>query len=651
MDPNIPAQQVQTQSNNPNVEKNTEESIKPNPLFRFNKKMLIIFLLILLFVFSVGAFGYYLAVIKPQSVSPKAVVVPTKPPVKTALPTAINSPTPGDAIKWNPEVENISPSPTLSLIKSLADLFFSKTAADNSGTDITGATLSATLSGIQYYKVGVWQTGEYKGADLIDAVISIKYSNSAQANEYITRVSEHNNNLVIFINSSSVDIGFSDFKDKLPKEVVYDENKLPDLFYSYPVYTSSANGGDVGILFPITYLGKTKQFQFLNAAQIQDQFFTETKPGYKLMTTFSHGQKLFGRDPAINPATWSSIIGNPYYTQDLDYSFVSVDYNAFSSNNFSKNISWIKQPDLLTDVANYRQQYDPVVKTANDLDYSDMGFVEGCTDIDMDKMASGSMFDSNQMELVATSDTDSIYRPTNADTLLHFMYDYIAKQTPALTYERYVNSFPLLVYKDNFGTYQLMVRMDYPGHPEGCGKPVIYLYPTQKTDVKVSFSSSMSLTKTEPRYISGWNVTAYPDGTLINKSDGKIYPYLFWEGATANSFPKLNYGTVVKKGDVKNYLIKTLDNYGLTSKERNDFINYWLPYLSDKPYYLIRFYTTKNLEKTIPEYIFPKPDSILRLLMEYQGLDKPIHISPPPQPIPFQRKGFTVVEWGGIYGN
>ena len=61
-------------------------------------------------------------------------------------------------------------------------------------------------------------------------------------------------------------------------------------------------------------------------------------------------------------------------------------------------------------------------------------------------------------------------------------------------------------------------------------KPVIYLYPESQTDVTVTLDYAGTLTTTYPAYHSGWEVTAFPDGTLINHADGKEYSYLFWEG-------------------------------------------------------------------------------------------------------------------------
>lgn len=44
--------------------------------------------------------------------------------------------------------------------------------------------------------------------------------------------------------------------------------------------------------------------------------------------------------------------------------------------------------------------------------------------------------------------------------------------------------------------------------------------------------------------------------------------------------------------------------------------------------------------------ITPEPDSILRAMMVFSALNKKIEVTPQ-EIIPFEREGFTVVEWGG----
>ncbi|MDR3331043.1 MAG: hypothetical protein LBT08_00300 [Synergistaceae bacterium] len=44
--------------------------------------------------------------------------------------------------------------------------------------------------------------------------------------------------------------------------------------------------------------------------------------------------------------------------------------------------------------------------------------------------------------------------------------------------------------------------------------------------------------------------------------------------------------------------------------------------------------------------ITPAPDSALRVFMAFKPLSRPIAV-PPQELVPFERKGFTVIEWGG----
>ncbi len=176
------------------------------------------------------------------------------------------------------------------------------------------------------------------------------------------------------------------------------------------------------------------------------------------------------------------------------------------------------------------------------------------------------------------------------------------------------------------------------------GKPVIYLYPTQETEVSVKLSLDGQLTCTYPAYNNGWNVTAKPDGTLINHADNKEYSYLFWEGNTDKSFD-MSKGFVVKGSKTAEFLQEKLAYIGLTPKEYNEFIVYWLPILQENEYNLISF-QGKVYTDTAKLDITPTPESMLRVFMAYKPLDKRIEIEEQTLQS-FERKGFTVVEWGG----
>lgn len=180
-------------------------------------------------------------------------------------------------------------------------------------------------------------------------------------------------------------------------------------------------------------------------------------------------------------------------------------------------------------------------------------------------------------------------------------------------------------------------------------KPVIYLYPQKIEVVKVQLDYAGKLIADYPAYdpkISGWEVTAYPDGRLINKADGKEYSYLFWEG---NDYEKNDYnlstGFVVKGSDSRAFLQNTLAKMGLTPKEYNEFIVYWYPKMENNAYNLIHFAGQEYTDRA-KLTISPTPDSILRVFMVLKPLDQAIKVTS--QEIKsFNRKGFAVIEWGG----
>jgi len=175
-------------------------------------------------------------------------------------------------------------------------------------------------------------------------------------------------------------------------------------------------------------------------------------------------------------------------------------------------------------------------------------------------------------------------------------------------------------------------------------KPVIYLYPECKTEVSVKLGYPAGhFTYTYPAYKGGWNVTAYPDGRLIN-SDGSEHYYLFWEGDMPVDWD-LSEGFIVRGKEVEAFLKEKLEYMGLIPREYNDFITYWTPEMCQNEYNLVSF-SFKQYEDIAPLDITPQPDSVLRVHMVYKAIDKPIDIKAQ-QLEPFERNGFTVVEWGG----
>ena len=175
-------------------------------------------------------------------------------------------------------------------------------------------------------------------------------------------------------------------------------------------------------------------------------------------------------------------------------------------------------------------------------------------------------------------------------------------------------------------------------------KPVIYLYPEFAQEIEVKLDYAGELTCTYPAYKDGWRVVAYPDGRLVDRATGNEYSYLFWEGISHTEYD-LSRGYVIAGEDTAEFLEATLAELGLNRTEANEFIVYWLPRMQGNPYNLISFQHERYTDAA-KLTITPEPDSVLRVFMAYQALDEKIEVEEPVIE-PFERNGFTVVEWGG----
>ena len=176
-------------------------------------------------------------------------------------------------------------------------------------------------------------------------------------------------------------------------------------------------------------------------------------------------------------------------------------------------------------------------------------------------------------------------------------------------------------------------------------KPIIYLYPEDKTEVTVKVGNPQNLTHTYPKYENEWKVLAKPNGDLKDLKTGRNLYSLYWEGINTVE-PNMNEGFIVKGEDTIGFLEEKLEILGLNEREAEEFIVYWLPKLESNKYNFIRFQTEEEINNNMPLEITPKPDTVIRIVMEFKGIEKPIQIQEQKLSTP-QRTGFTVVEWGG----
>ncbi len=179
--------------------------------------------------------------------------------------------------------------------------------------------------------------------------------------------------------------------------------------------------------------------------------------------------------------------------------------------------------------------------------------------------------------------------------------------------------------------------------PDLARKPVIYLYPEAETEISVKLHLDGRLTCTYPSYVGGWNVTARPDGTLTDEK-GQTYSYLYWEGVTDTEWD-MSSGFCIRGEDTAEFLEKTLEKLGLTRREANEFIVYWLPIMEQNKYNIISFQTDEYTEAAKLD-ISPKPDTLIRVFMTFKASESFVNIPSQELSAP-ERTGFTAVEWGG----
>lgn len=157
-------------------------------------------------------------------------------------------------------------------------------------------------------------------------------------------------------------------------------------------------------------------------------------------------------------------------------------------------------------------------------------------------------------------------------------------------------------------------------------KPIIYLYPTKESEISIKLLKEESLTCSYPQYNNKWNILANSKGDLKDLNTGRYLYSLYYENKSNIEFKIREEGFVVKSEDIISFLEEKLAILGLNEREAEEFIIYWLPKLQSNQYNYIRFATSNEINENMPLEINPNPNTIIRILMIYKELDKPIEI-------------------------
>ena len=175
-------------------------------------------------------------------------------------------------------------------------------------------------------------------------------------------------------------------------------------------------------------------------------------------------------------------------------------------------------------------------------------------------------------------------------------------------------------------------------------KPNIYLYPIERTalTVKLSFPLGGAIIKSIPEYSTGWNIIADTSGLINDK-----YGYLFYESVQPDVW-QLSRGWSIKKSDLNDFFLDNMQKYGFNDREIKDFLDYWIPRLTDYGYYEIYPQDFKIINSVIKLEINKNPDTALRLFYLIKGVNTLTNLKIPSEPSVFIRSGFCATEWGVI---
>jgi hypothetical protein len=173
-------------------------------------------------------------------------------------------------------------------------------------------------------------------------------------------------------------------------------------------------------------------------------------------------------------------------------------------------------------------------------------------------------------------------------------------------------------------------------------KPVLYLYPEKTISITVTIDTLGEIFDSIPDYGNGWVVTVEPSGLI----DG-VYDYLFYEIDIDYDFSK-EVGWVFTREQFAFEMTKVLYDLGLRGAEIDEFIEFWDDTLrKDTNYYAVYLMLPEEVEEAAKLNFSTNPDSMLRVHFIFEPVTNRIPINRPNFET-FIRKGFTIVEWGGL---
>ncbi len=541
------------------------------------------------------------------------------------------------------------------------------------------------LSPIGYYEAGKFLDGKYKGYTRIIAITAIPY---AVENHYFATKDYEKFVLLNYTDYGALNINLNTlemidnngdiFNQEKIVAVDYVESELPQTFHFDKVFSARQgnlyldNSNELSLnisadkykklSFPATPFDIYSPLEFDYLSGTSAPIVIVDSSGLQYMYTIEWRNNL--------GAKTMKLAANEFYNYDKIFVDLSFESSKLSLDSKVKTFKTYSDPFPVG--CGIFDSLDIVDVPQNEL--NQIGTIEGLPLYEL-KDKNNNLY---QRQYKAKVESQSISFELGSSELPDPEYfSSINNGMKMPTFEEYVAQNPLLLFKDPFDRLILAGESDFIVQGE-CGKPVIYLYPSTETPVNVKFLAQMQLTTDIPRYVEnlGWNVLAKPNGELSDLqteyTDCDIfdkphtgseyakeacktnnYPYLYWSGNRIGAeYPEIDKGWIVAKADLNKFLNSKLDEIGLNQTEKSDMLEYWIPYLSDKPgeYFRISFLQTKEMNALAPMQITPRPDKVFRIFLDWDNYNSKPDFEIQPQKLETlkNRDGFTVVEWGGL---
>lgn len=400
-----------------------------------------------------------------------------------------------------------------------------------------------------------------------------------------------------------------------------DDNYLSASYYDFDnktgcVYLVNVENGNIELKDKVKYGGNGYYSHKLNNNSfyiLGSQIETST-----IEKIYNNDKKLFFEN------TTDEIIG------DEKYSFFKDNLYVYNNNVVKKYNADGKLISTSKKYENFKQLIEDKIIYVKD----DKLVVESLSDGSLKEIVSWSdnyNYDIYLSRYYSRDDLDKLNEPDKKEGLYLVIY-----------YQNKVG--------DNYGMEYCYTGSEIVTYPikeamGGRAKPVLYLYPTTTTTVKVRFAHPEYLTTTYPKYDKEWVVTAKPNGDLLDNNN-KYYYALYWDEVRYHEV-SFNEGFYVTKENAINFLEEKMSLIGLNDKEKNEFIMYWLPILENNKQSLVYFELTEERELNNKLIIEPTPNSLLRVNIHIKKVDKKVNIKEQKLES-FKRVGFTAIEWGGM---